>query len=209
MNKYFLLAAFLVLLSLAARSCFLNIADWLAVSEIPQKVDVIICLNGNPNRLPKVVGLFKQGYADKILFTFPSTKDAAIDKYAIPDTALLALAGGYNSTYEEALQVGRLMQQKNLQTAIVVSDPYHMYRAKWTYDNLAGLENRKFTYIASELPRSSRFWWDDTKDRRTILGELPRILYYWIAHGLLRIRHDPPWISATEQWYNRMLQRFS
>jgi len=148
MNKRIFLVSILLLLVLGGRFFPLNISNWLALSDEPRKADVIICLNGNPDRMPKAVELFRQGYADIILVTFPSTRNEAL-KYGVPGMAVVSLNGGYNSTYEEALHAVRFMKQENLHSAIIVSDPYHMYRAKWTYGYLANAEAIELTYIAS------------------------------------------------------------
>jgi hypothetical protein len=186
---------------------FFNATTLLLISDLPQKAEVIICLNGNLKRIPKVAELYSQGYARKILVTYPSTRKAMI-KAGIPETAVVSLDGGYNSTYEEALGVVRFMELENLRSAVIVSDPYHMYRARWTYSWLSDTGKVQLTYVAAEESGERPFWWDDTKDRRTVLRELPKIAYYWIAHGLLGIRYDPPWVMAAERWYNRMLLRF-
>ena len=208
MNKGIFFFCILVLLTLGGRYCFLHVGDWLAHSESPQKADVILCLNGNPDRVPKVVELFKQGYADTILVTFPKTKTAVV-KAGIPDAAVLSLAGGYNSTYEEALGAVRFMKLHTFDSAIIVSDPYHLYRVQWTYGRLTAADSIRLIYTASVTADSGATWWDDTWDRRYILKEVPKILYYWIAHGLLGVRHDPHWVNITEQWYSRMLVRFA
>lgn len=103
------------------------------------------------------------------------------------------------------MDVVRFMGRENLQSAIIVSDPYHMYRAQWTYGHLTDADAIDLTYIASGATGVKKNWWKDTTERRTVLREIPKIFYYWIAHGLLGVRNDPQWIVATELWYNRFL----
>ena len=104
MKKSTLILSFLVLLAVGGRYFFLHVSDWLAVSEPPQKADVILCLNGNLARVPKVVELFRQGYGDTVLVTFPATRKAVI-KAGVPEAAVLTLDGGFDSTYAEAAGV--------------------------------------------------------------------------------------------------------
>ena len=114
----------------------------------------------------------------------------------------------HSTADEEALHVIQFMHKQNLHSAIIVSDPYHMYRAKWTYDHLTDTDAMQLTYTASESIHSKKIWWDDQKSRHFILNEIPKVAYYWIAHGLLGVSYDPQWIIVTEQWYNKLLKHF-
>jgi hypothetical protein len=207
MKKGFLLIICLLLLIVGSWISFHHISSWLTITEVPRKSQVIICLNGNLKRIPKVVELYNQGYAGKILVTFPATRTAMITA-GIPETAITSLEGGFNSTYEEAMAVVRFLELENLRSADIVSGPYHLYRVKWTYSHLADTGKMLLTYIADEEKGEQPFWWDNSSDRRTVLRELSKIAYYWIAHGLLGVRDDPPWVTEIEQWYNRILLRF-
>ena len=83
-----------------------------------------------------------------------------------------------------------------------------MYRAKWTYDHLTDPDAIQLTYTASESIHSKKIWWDDQKSRHFVLSEIPKVFYYWIAHGFLGVSYDPQWIIVTEQWYNKILKHF-
>ena len=82
-----LILSFLLLLVIGGRYSFLHVSDWLAVSEPPQKADVILCLNGNLARVPQVVELFRLGYGHTVLVTLPATRKAVLTA-GVPEPAL-------------------------------------------------------------------------------------------------------------------------
>ncbi len=47
---------------------------WLTISESPRQADIIVCLNSSDARVKKAIELYRLGYADKILVTYPSTQ---------------------------------------------------------------------------------------------------------------------------------------
>ena len=170
-------------------------------------MEVIICLNLSNARVKKAVKLFRQGYADKILVTFPGTRKLVTEN-GVPDENVLSLDSKPNSTYEEALGVIQFMHREKIYSAILVSDPYHMYRVKWTYDHLVDTEAIQLVYTASKQIHEKKFWWDGQKSRRFILSEIPKVAYYWVVHGLFGVKYDHQWITDLEHWYNKKMKHF-
>jgi uncharacterized SAM-binding protein YcdF (DUF218 family) len=206
-NKHIFLVISLLLLAIGGRLFFLNVSDWLSVSEEPRRSDVIICLNGDKDRVPKAVELFRQGYAGKILVTYAETRKLVTGN-GVPDEAVLSLDSRPNSTYEEALGAIQFMVREKFKSAIIVSDPYHMYRVKWTYGHLTASDAMQITCTAYEAFWAKGFWWDQTRSRLAILNEVPKVIYYWITHGFLGIDYDPLWLTTIDRWYNKMLKHF-
>lgn len=182
----------------------LNIGDWLTYSEEPEKADLIICLNGNKDRIKKAVELLNQGIAGHILVTSSSMRDVIVAQ-GVPETAIKVYSGKYNSTYEEATGAVQFMVGQEMSSAVIVSDGYHLYRARWTFERLKKSNAIEFSYTASGPMFGNREWWRDTQSRKFVLNEIPKVAYYWIGHGLLGIETDPQWINATESWYNKLL----
>ena len=206
MNKVIILLCSLVLLAMGGRFLFLNIGDWLVLSEDPGKADIIICLNGDKERIPRAAELFKQGYADKILVTYPKT-GKLMQAQGVPEEAILSLHSRPTSTYEEALGALRLMAGDKIHSALIVCDPYQLRRAKWTFSHQAD-NKTSISYAAYEALWAKGFWWDNTKSRLAVFLEIPKLVYYLLGHGVLGVRHDPQWVIETERWYNHMLRRF-
>jgi uncharacterized SAM-binding protein YcdF (DUF218 family) len=207
MNKKFLFFNSFVLLVAGCMYLFLNIGNWLTTGENPRKADIIICLNLSNARIQKAVDLYNRGYSGKILATFPSSRDKII-KHGVAAKDVLSLYTLHNSTFEEAIHAIEFLHRQNLRSALIVTDPFHMYRAKWTYRHLNEKDAIELTYTAAEHLQSPDMWWRERKDRRFVLTEIPKIAYYWIAHGLLGVTYDPKWIIVTERWYCNLLKHF-
>jgi hypothetical protein len=80
-----------------------------------------------------------------------------------------------------------------------------MYRVKWTFGQVLNSQKIHTTFTASEPSWAKGSWWENKTSRVFVLNEIPKVLYYWIAHGLLGIKNDPPWVNDLESWYNKML----
>lgn len=110
--------------------------------------DVIVILgskvypDGQPGpaltrRTQHAVALFREGLAQRLicsggLGTYPPTEAEAAcglaEKLAVPPAVILLEAQAH-STEENALYTASLMRAHGWQTAILVSDSYHLYRA--------------------------------------------------------------------------------
>ena len=183
---------------------FLKIGNWLSFSETPCNADLIICLTGSNERVQKAIDLSRQGYAEKILVTSVQIP-SLMGKNRVPAENIMILSSKAASTYEEARLVSQFINEKKYNSAIIVSDPYHMYRVKWTFGQVLNSQKIHTTFTASEPSWAKGSWWENKTSRVFVLNEIPKVLYYWIAHGLLGIKNDPPWVNDLESWYNKML----
>jgi uncharacterized SAM-binding protein YcdF (DUF218 family) len=201
---YFHRALILLPLLIAGGLFFLNIGDWLTASEEPEKADLIVCLNGSKERIKKAAELYNEGGASHILVSSSSMRRIIL-AHGVPETAVFALSGTHNSTYEEARHILQFMGTRKVQSAVVVSDGYHLYRARWTFETLKDSRTVQFIYTAADQISENRYWWRDKTSRKFVLTEIPKVVYYWIGHGLLGIEKDPRMINAAESWYNKFL----
>jgi uncharacterized SAM-binding protein YcdF (DUF218 family) len=118
---------------------------WLqAPAQAPVHADAIIVLGGNDgDRALRALGLFKAGYAPKIVLTglergpgFAACQPHLARR--ISDCARRAEIGGaLRVLFREQLRGGRnileLMKKQGWRTVIAVSDPPHMRRLAWTW----------------------------------------------------------------------------
>ena len=179
---------------------FLNIGSWLTTADIPGKADIIICLDGSSDRINKAVLLLQEEFAEKIVVTTDATYQELLKQKVDPDSILRA-GQTAKSTYEEGLLLKKLLQGSGYQSALVVSDPYHLYRVKWTLRHIFADDAISFSFISSDAPSLQGFWWSNERSRLFVLSELPKIVYYWIWHGLLGIAEDPEWATDLERVY--------
>lgn len=204
MSRVVSLSGILFLLTVGVGIFFLNVGTWLTVSEEPEVADLIVCLNGNKERINKAAELYKDGGAGHILVTSSSMRRIIL-AHGVPETAVTAVGGPHNSTYEEARSIVLYMREQNVRSALVISDGYHLYRARWTFELLKGSQTFQFSFTAADQISENRLWWREKASRRFVLNEIPKVAYYWIGHGLLGIEDDPQWINAAESWYNKFL----
>ncbi len=90
-------------------------------------------------RLDHAHELFEQGLAPLIITTGGAGKDPKFSegqvgrdylaKHGVPDVNLIAETQGTDTEYS-ARRVAVIMEANNLKSALVVSDAYHLYRAK-------------------------------------------------------------------------------
>lgn len=102
-----------------------------------------------------------------------------LQKKVDPDKILKAVWSA-KSTYEEGLLVKGLLGGK-IKSAMVVTDPFHLYRVKWTFQHVFHDKLIEFTFISSDAPSLQGFWWSNHNSRLFVLSELPEIVYYWIS----------------------------
>ena len=114
-----------------------------------QKADAIVVLGaaqyvGRPSpvlraRLDHALDLWKRGLAPTMIFTGgmgagDTTSEAAVSrlyalKHGVPDTAILLENEG-RTTRQSLSAVSAIMQAREMESAILVSDPFHMLRLR-------------------------------------------------------------------------------
>jgi uncharacterized SAM-binding protein YcdF (DUF218 family) len=187
------------LLISSAYFSFLHIGDWLASADIQKKADIVVCLAERNSRMDKAISLMQRGLAEKIAVTTDESYRDMLYKKVSPDKILRA-DWSATSTYEEGLLLKDILDEK-IKSVIVVTDPFHLYRAKWTFQHIFSSKNIVFSFISSDEATLRGFWWSNPNSRLFVLCELPKIVYYWIWHGLLGIVEDPQWAVDLERVY--------
>lgn len=165
--------AFLVFLVVVLMGNFLIASDPL------EQVDAIVVLSGAENdRIPEAARLFQGGYADAVILTdtgwsvFPNLEKEtiAIDPNVIKTTELTEMGVPIsniilpetivNSTAGEAEAVLEVMQRQGMESAMIVTDPYHTRRAKIIFDDIfEGSGIRLFSHPVEGHWYQSFRWW--------------------------------------------------
>jgi uncharacterized SAM-binding protein YcdF (DUF218 family) len=113
-------------------------------NEYLKQSDVIVLLEGDGlNRIPKVVELFKSGYANKIIVSggLDNKKEGCFHaevlaseliKKEVPEDSIILEKKSLN-TREQAVEVMKIMKQYNWDSLILVASHYHQYRAFLTF----------------------------------------------------------------------------
>jgi uncharacterized SAM-binding protein YcdF (DUF218 family) len=185
---------------------FFNVGTFLSsVSEEPVRVDVIVVL-GTPERIAKAVQLYKEKFSSRIFLTISEYVNYWGEQGNRPETITVP-KWQPQTTYQEALAFKEYLQNQQIDSAIIISDPYHNYRVKWTFQHVFRKSKVKFTYVSTRPKDTLGFWWNDMNSRLFVLTEIPKVLYYWIYHGVLGFETDPEWAIDLKNWYSRKLQK--
>lgn len=145
-----------VLLALLVWSgAFIGRLVYFGAQDHAAKCDVIIVLgaavaNGEPTpafaaRIRHGIELWKKGVAPKLLFTGglgagdticeSEAGRAEALKAGVPASAIL-MEKASHLTWENLIEARRVMKAKHLSTAVIVSDPAHLFRASMMADDL-------------------------------------------------------------------------
>lgn len=109
--------------------------------------DVIVVLGGGragtARRARHAAVLYAEGYADKVICTggkLPRAHDGeaewcarVLQKRGVPASAII-LEANSRSTEENGIEVAHLMRANGWQDAVLVSDDYHLWRARWMFE---------------------------------------------------------------------------
>lgn len=147
---------------------FLNLGNYLDVSEEAKKSDVIFCLGGGyrDNRIKKAYSLFIKGYTKENYLVFTGSefiKSKNIDARVLflnnQEIKINAIhQKNLKNTKDEVLFIKDFMEKNNLKSAIIVSDKPHTRRIKTIIDYKISNENYSFTFVGSDLK-----WWNSNK----------------------------------------------
>ena len=194
-------ALFLIprLLCILAYAFFLHIGSWLAAADSPQRADVIVCISGSSARTDKAISLLQRGLAGKIAVTTDQVYRAVLAK-KVPPEKILKADWSATSTFQEGMIIKSLLDYR-YSSAMVVSDPFHLFRVRWTLHHFFPDGSIRFSLISSDAPSLQGFWWLKSDSRLFVLSELPKILYYWVWHGMMGIAEDPQWAIDLERDY--------
>lgn len=149
-----------------------------SVADAEQKSDLIICLGGNVRvRQEKSLKLFDERYAQKLLLTNQS-----------PDYFLKNGVSSSNvyvtyvpeNTFEEAQYCHKFMQEHKINSALVVSDWWHLRRVKWSFETVFQGTGKKIKYISAQNLETKVGWWLEPHQLKLVLKETTKLVGYWV-----------------------------
>ncbi|MBF0753486.1 YdcF family protein [Jeotgalicoccus nanhaiensis] len=111
-------------------------------TDRPEKADVIIMLGGgDKGRMEKAAELYHEGYADYVIITpesediYPQSTEFARE-LGIPEDAIIEEYEA-TSTYTNAVESFKIMDEYGFDSALVVTSDYHLKRSKLIYDRVS------------------------------------------------------------------------
>lgn len=173
--------------------------------------DVVHVIAGEDYRTDYAIQLYKRGLANQIFFTggWCNTgqyyhgqhgRERALSQ-GVPEAAIALDDSPVTSTYNEAERLAAFIGRSHdpIKSVIVVSDPFHMRRARWTYQRVLGKDIA--VYMASvpfeQTPYQQR-WWEDRLSRAYVKEEYEKIVYY-VARYQLSWGPVKYWLSSLDR----------
>jgi uncharacterized SAM-binding protein YcdF (DUF218 family) len=186
------------------------IGNYLVIQDELVPVDVIHVIAGDDYRTEYAIQLYQQDYGKVIFFTggwctsheYYHGEHGMQEALArgVPQEAIAYDDSTVTSTYDE-VEVLKAWIDNNLttiNTVIVVSDPFHMRRARWTTRQVLGKE---VEILMAPVPFDEtpfcREWWENVWSKRYVKDEYLKFFYYIARY---RISWGPirNWLSSLD-----------
>ena len=197
-KRCFLVCAALLLCSLLAAGIFaITVGHFLATDDAISQADAIVVLGGEDSSFFRVrhgVDLFNAGYAPVVVFSGGTLKDAGIacssaqlsleaaQQLGLPPEATV-IADGAQSTYDEAVNIRRLVQQHDWHSLIVVTDPSHTRRARMAFrDVFRDTGIAVIVRPVNEHWYRADSWWRSRDGLRETWTEYLKLLLYVVGY---------------------------
>lgn len=127
------------------------------------RADAIVVLTGGLGRVDKGFELFADGKA-KYLILAGVAKDATLESIffqrdLVKGKLNIILEKGSTSTYENAVEIKKIIETKNIRSIILITSFYHMKRASYIFSRLLPGEIRLNIYPVATPNFDEKMWW--------------------------------------------------
>jgi uncharacterized SAM-binding protein YcdF (DUF218 family) len=173
------------------------IGDFLVLEDELRPADVIHVIAGPDHRTDYAIQLYKQGLGKRLFFTGgwciyhkynhgEHAKQLGIEK-GVPFDAIAVDDSTVTSTYSEAQVLKDFIGENPnpVDSVIVVSDPHHMRRARWAYQQVLGKHiELLMAPVPFKLSSHQKEWWKDKLSRKMVKDEYMKFIYYYFRYKL-------------------------
>ena len=176
---------------------FWFVGEQLIVSDSPKKSDAIVVFSGDgevsyqnlsyQNRALDAIGLYKEGYTDKIFLSSGREQTIADVKMiklyliseGVPEFSILILEKYPNSTYQNVAMVKESLEKNNIKSILFTTSPYHSRRAVMTWKNIAP-DIKISAYSQNDKATKKMQWGVDLDRMKVVVYEYAAIMHNWI-----------------------------
>jgi len=188
---YIILAGLAILV--CAMYLFVNfVRDTENYGQTLTKADAIVVLTGGKGRAREGLNLLRKGSAG-ILIISGVNKDAGLDSIFLnqisgPERGSIILEKNSRSTFENALEVRKLMEARGLKSMVLITSVYHMKRAVYIFKQVMPAYISIGPYsVKSPSFDEKRLW----VGRSLVIFAVEFLKYYWYF-GWFSLTHSVP-----------------
>ncbi|MFH1749605.1 MAG: YdcF family protein [bacterium] len=169
-----------------------GIGFYLSPQNQLEKTDAIIVISGGETkaRTREGVDLYFQNYAQKIIFS-GAAKDQ--DRSGISNAQMMAnialdfgvsenamiLEETSKTTFENAKEVKKILEQNNWKSIILVTSPYHQKRTYFSFKKALSEEYTIINRSATDSTWRKNGWWRTKEGWYLSLNEIQKIIYLY------------------------------
>lgn len=184
----------LIILALAMETVFWAMGGLLIVADPLEPSDAIVALSGGEDRINEAARLYEEKYGRVVILTetgeflpewnvnYSTLLIAEAVRLGIPSGAIVLTEGAATSTLDEARHVRDLMTNRNMQSCIVVTDPFHTYRTRLIFREVfkdSGLSVA--IHPVQGHWYQSRSWWLTGQGRKATFQEYLKLFAYLLG----------------------------
>lgn len=198
---------------------FLNLGNFMDVTKMPQKADIIVSLGGDQRgyRIKKALSLYKKGISNSkiLIYTGPNDTHSSFNKSRSKKQYLLNQnlknknifhIREVANTMEEIFFIKKYMLYNNYKSVLFVSHPHHSRRIEILANVIAGYKDNNLNLsVASCNP----VWWEKDKYYTNIIPlaatikETVKLIYNLVKYTPLLIKYtDYSKRDREKQWNN-------
>ena len=161
-----------------------RIGKFLAKKSRLQDADAIVVVSGGAKRVHYAISLYKKGYAPNLIFSGASGKSPVSDAMRMKQIANVNGISDRNisldeksvNTYENALNVKKIVLKHKFRNIILVTSPYHQRRVYKTFKKVF----EKTTVILQNAPSvfspwQHYNWWSHDRGLSLTISELSKL----------------------------------
>lgn len=184
-GRWFWLLLVLLLVPEAALLGFFTVGVLLsAPASLPHYADVVVVLGGSGDgaRYARGVELLKGGFSQRLVLIEPTVAERKDALQNLPGVEIWDDIFPGNS-WGEAQATRARMQAKGWRTVLVVSDPPHMLRVRYSWASQFRGSDLSYTLVASNPPWWSAWrWWANTSASDFVGNEVLKLGYYVVRY---------------------------
>ncbi|MGE5471030.1 MAG: YdcF family protein [Bacteroidota bacterium] len=152
-------------------------------AELPHGADVIVVLGGGSGaRYAMGVELLSDGYSGHLVLINPTISERH-DVASIFHRSEVGVDDLPRNSWQEAKAVRAWMEAYGWRSVLVVSDPPHMLRLRYTWSSVFRGSDLKYSLVATSPDWWSPWrWWDNPKSAHFVTEEVIKMLYYIVAY---------------------------